>query len=269
MAIIGFSVCALVVLAVFASLARSAHAALRGLTCRSLITLLGAVGVVLAAAGPATALTVTDTISKPMSFTARTCAPVSDTATLPADLRQAELLRPTVGARLSGLDYETPAQVSAAQLDGTTLTVTVTPDPGSCEPQDEFDDASWWDGDVFELTARVRARRDVKLWVRGTGRGDDPSIRPRGLPFGQRSAVVGTRWHRWGGPVAIGRGRVEFNPCVPDCASSRPQYFPVRVVLERPRDCGARWQYTRFRFRYTTSRRPAGMPTTYREFFGC
>ena len=44
---------------------------------------------------------------------------------------------------------------------------------------------------------------------------------------------------------------------------------PVRVVLERPRDCGARWQYTRFRFRYTTSRRPAGMPTTYREFFGC
>lgn len=219
------------------------------------------------AAAPAAALTVTDTIDKSMTFTAASCAPVTRKATLPAGLRRAELLRPKLGAHVYGFEGEAPGRVTAAELAGRTLTVTVTPDAEACAADDEFGEP--WEGDTFDLTARVRARRDVKVWVRGTGRGDNPAIRPRVLPFGLRSAVVGTRWSRWGGHTAVGRGQVEFNSCVPNCAQARPQYFPARVVLERPRKCGSRWQYTRFRFRYTSARCPAGGPATYREFFGC
>jgi hypothetical protein len=62
---------------------------------------------------------------------------------------------------------------------------------------------------------------------------------------------------------------VEFNTCQPDCARGQAQYFPVRVVLDRPRDCGSRWKYTRMRFRYTTAARPPGFAPSYREVFGC
>ncbi len=107
------------------------------------------------------------------------------------------------------------------------------------------------------------------MYVRGTGRGGDrPAIRPRAIPFGQRSAVVSMRWSRWGGRTARGTGQVEYNPCVPDCATATPQYFPAVVRLARPRDCGARHQYTSFSFRYPGAR-PAGLPRTYAERFGC
>jgi hypothetical protein len=50
---------------------------------------------------------------------------------------------------------------------------------------------------------------------------------------------------------------------------SRPQHFPASVALYRVRDCGTRYEYTRFAFRYTTNRRPPSLPPMYHEFFGC
>lgn len=115
----------------------------------------------------------------------------------------------------------------------------------------------------------ARYTRAERVYVRGTGRGDNRSYKPRVLPFGVRSAIVGVRWRNWGSRLAIGRGRVEYNNCEPSCAEARPSAYPVRVMLSRRRDCATGVQYRTLRFRYSTSRRPPGFPRTYREELPC
>ena len=119
-----------------------------------------------------------------------------------------------------------------------------------------------------EMRFAVSYSRREKVYVTGTGRGDSRSYKPKVLPFGARSAVIGLSWRRWGTVRAIGRGAVEYNNCIPNCAEARPAYYPVRVVLSRRRMCAGSAQYIRFRFRYTTDQRPEGLQTTYQENFG-
>jgi hypothetical protein len=225
-----------------------------------------------AAAGPAPALTVTDTLERDVTFASDVCDPVTRTVTLPRGARSVRVTQPDVGELVDGEDGTPVAaitDVTVTRRSGRArVQVTAEPDPAACVDPATGTDHGWTD-DGFGVPVTARYRRTVRVWVQGTGRGDNPAVRPRVLPFGMRSAVVGIRWSRWGGRTAVGRGQVEFNNCQPDCARARPQYFPVRVVLERPRDCGSRWKYTRLRFRYTTSARPPGLGATYREFLGC
>ena len=120
--------------------------------------------------------------------------------------------------------------------------------------------------DPLRLTARYTRRE--RVYVTGSGRGGQRSYKPRVLPFGMRSAIIGLRWRCWGSSRAVGRGRVEYNNCIPDCARARPSYYPVRAVLSRRRECNGNAQYLTLRFRYTTSARPPGLPANYRESFG-
>lgn len=55
------------------------------------------------------------------------------------------------------------------------------------------------------------------------------------------------RWRRWGGRVAVGRGILFENTCVPFCMAMSFISAPVRVHLYRRRDCPGRTHlyYTR------------------------
>lgn len=230
-----------------------------------------AAGILLAGATPASALTITDTLERQVSFSSDVCQPVTRTVTLPRGARSVRVQEPDSRDLLVGEDGATVAVVTDVRVVTRSgrprVQVTAEPDPAACNPAGGADEG--WRDDGLGIPVVARFRRNVRVWVQGTGRGDDPAVRPRTLPFGMRSAIVGIRWSRWGGSTAVGRGQVEFNTCEPDCARGQARYFPVRVVLERVRDCGSRWKYTRMRFRYTTGDRPPGLPSTYREFFGC
>lgn len=133
---------------------------------------------------------------------------------------------------------------------------------------EEFGESCAISGRSDPVRVVVRFTRREKVYVTGSGRGGPRSYKPRVLPFGMRSAIVGVRWRQWGSARAVGHGRVEFNNCVPDCARARPSYYPVRAELTARRECNGFVQYLALRFRYTTAARPPGLPSSYRERFG-
>lgn len=181
-------------------------------------------------------------------------------------------MEPRVGDAVEGpaTRVATISEVVVARRSGRPVVrITATPERPACRVDPASGARGGWSDEGLGSIADVRFRRSVSVFVEGTGRGDRPAVPPRALPFGQRSAVVGLRWTRWGGSTAVGRGAVEFNDCASSCAEARPQYFPVRVLLRRPRDCGEQHRYSCFAFRYTTPRRPSGLPRSYRESFAC
>jgi hypothetical protein len=200
---------------------------------------------------------------------------------LPQGAYAVRALRPAVGAVLGEGVYGDPfARVSevvtGSDAGRTSLLVTAVGSDTACEGQSEQERADCerygescpvlGTSEPLRLTARYTRRE--RVYVTGSGRGGPRSYKPRVLPFGMRSAIIGLRWRRWGSPRAVGRGRVQFNNCIPDCARARPSYYPVRAVLSRRRECEGHAQYLTLRFRYTTSARPPGLPATYRESFG-
>lgn len=221
---------------------------------------------------PASALVVDDALERDLTFANGVCRPVTRTLSLPRTARAIRVVEPAVGDQVEGLE-DTVASVTGVDVERRSgrpiVVVTATPEPSACTADPTTSAPGAWSDEGVGVVADVRFRRSVSVYVRGTGRGANPSIRPRRLPFGVRSTVVRLRWSRWGAGTAVGRGSVEFNPCVPDCARARPEYYPARVVLSRPRNCEEQYRYTRFSLRYTSSRRPSGLPPSYSETFGC
>jgi hypothetical protein len=187
--------------------------------------------------------------------------------TLPRRAQHVVPSTPPIGTALRdvdrGLIYGRVVAVATRRTTGRWIaTFTAQGTEASCDTLDPVT------GRSGEMRFAVSYSRREKVYVTGTGRGDSRSYKPKVLPFGARSAVIGLSWRRWGTVRAIGRGAVEYNNCIPNCAEARPAYYPVRVVLSRRRMCAGSAQYIRFRFRYTTDQRPEGLQTTYQENFG-
>ena len=180
-------------------------------------------------------------------------------------------MRPTVGTDiLHATEGEIFARVTGTARAGRTVRFTATGVDAACRPPvpDCADEECPRSGTSERVELTIRYTRKERVYVTGTGRGGSRAYKPRRLPFGQRSAIVGLRWRNWGSARAVGRGRVEFNSCVPDCARARPAYYPVRATLSRRRACNGYAQYLTLRFVYTTSARPPGLPGRYSEQFG-
>jgi hypothetical protein len=214
------------------------------------------------------------------TFTITGCG-ATDTVTLtmPSGASQVEPDRPNVGDRIHGdASGETFARITATDVRSEAgrrvVDFTAEGSDAACRPANAncetgLDDGCQDIGRSERVRIAARYTKKVRVYVRGTGRGGNRAYKPRVLPFGARSAVIGLRWRSWGRGETVGYGRVEFNNCIPNCAQARPSYFPVRVVVSRIRACGSVAQYRTFAFRYTTSRRPPGLPGSYRESFPC
>lgn len=193
--------------------------------------------------------------------------------TAPRGSTKIRALAPEVGEEIVTEDGEVFAHVSAIDRSaGRQIVFTVTGSDAACRPAGP-DCASSQQGCPVTGASRptevvVAFTRRERVYVTGTGRGGARSYKPRVLPFGVRSAIVGLRWSGWGSATAVGHGRVEYNSCVPNCAQARPSYFPVRATLTRRRACNGFAQYLTLRFTYTTNARPPGLSTSYRESFG-
>jgi hypothetical protein len=199
----------------------------------------------------------------------------TDTATVsaPRGATQVRVLGPQSGETIFDEDRDAVfAQVTDSATAGRRVTFTVTGSDAACEPPGP-DCAATGDGcppsgRSAPVAVVIRYTRRERVYVTGTGRGGGRSYKPRDLPFGTRSAIVGLRWTGWGSATTVGRGRVEYNSCVPNCAQARPSYYPVRATLTRRRACNNYPQYLTLRFTYTTAARPAGLSRSYRENFG-
>jgi hypothetical protein len=209
-------------------------------------------------------------IDRNIFFEGTGCGVIDDsTIRLASRARNVVIDTPVVGDAVIGdVDGQTIGRVRAVfqgDEDGVpTVTVSMQSSDAACDPANTA--ARTWSG-----ATAVEGSYDTmeKVYVTGTGRGDKRRYKPSFLLFGFRSAIVNLRWTDWGSPKAIGRGEVEYNSCNPDCARARPVYFPVRASLTKRRKCDGYFQYRVLNFRYTTSRRPPGLPATYRETFPC
>jgi hypothetical protein len=93
------------------------------------------------------------------------------------------------------------------------------------------------------------------------------AYRPTYVLFGQRSTISGLRWRDWNSARARAAGTLEFNDCMPDCASGSLTYYRVAVTLSRIRTCNEKPHYLTMLFRYTGAR-PPGKPVSYHEGYG-
>jgi hypothetical protein len=89
-----------------------------------------------------------------------------------------------------------------------------------------------------------------------------PEVRPAELVLacgdGTESFSV-ARWTQWTRRSARAVGTAEINDCTPSCVDGHVHHYRAVVLLDRPRACGGRVQFTRLRLRFT--KRPgAGQP---------
>jgi hypothetical protein len=209
-------------------------------------------------------------IDREVTFTDSGCGLVQKkTITLPRTAREVQIDQPPVGDLLRDAvtDQVVARVLSVTQVetDGRpVVSVEAQSSDAACDPASSV--ATNWSTSAALLGSYITLE---KVYVTGSGRGDSRAYKPKVLPFGMRSALVGVRWRGWGSPKAVGRANVEFNSCIPNCAESPPAYYPVRATLTKRRKCDGYVQYRVLRFRYISSSRPPGLPATYREAFGC
>lgn len=86
--------------------------------------------------------------------------------------------------------------------------------------------------------SRTGAASPVFTPTRG---GAGVAVRPRRLRVGRHSVLDAIRWLSYGGPVAVGSGRVLVDDCDPGCATGTVREQPAVVTLDGPRTvCRAR-----------------------------
>ena len=217
----------------------------------------------------ATALQVTESGTDTIRFSGNRCGQrVTDRVAMPARAHDVRLRAPRIGqfirdvrtsrivARVSGYRREEPKYLTIAALGSRHACV----DPAAY--------VGGWTTRSVRTLIRYRVKRRVQFASYNLRRSIRPQVRPRTILFGSRSSILRMRWRSWGGRRARGRGTLEYNPCVPDCASAKPQYYRVKVKLSRTSECSGGWRYKRLSFRYTASR-PAGLPPTHSQGFRC
>jgi hypothetical protein len=209
-------------------------------------------------------------IDRSITFQGAGCGVVVEkTLGLARKAREVSVTSPLAGAALTDDDFDdVVGRISEVTIerkhDRPSVTVSFQSSDAACDPANPA--SAGWIASTEVIGRYVTLER---VYVTGTGRGDRRRYKPRVLLFGMRSALVDLRWQRWGSRRAVGRGKVEYNSCIPNCAEAPPSYYPVRATLTRRRTCGDYVQYRVLRFRYTSSRRPPGLPRTYRETFPC
>lgn len=72
--------------------------------------------------------------------------------------------------------------------------------------------------------------------------------------------VRSLRWTHWNTSLAVGRGTLSVNSCVPNCAAGHFQSYPAVLQVSRAIACGASHsvQYTRATL-FLNGRRPGGL----------
>lgn len=191
---------------------------------------------------------------------------------VPARARRVRIVMPRSGARLRDVDTDQVVarlRVQRTRVRGKrAIRFTVTGSDDACANPDRYTPFEGWY--VGRVSARVRYVLPRRVFFRSFIQGTylPRAFRPARILFGSRTGITGVRWSRWNGRVAAGSGTLLYNDCTPDCATARPQRFRVAIKLSRPRECGSRYEYTRFAFRYPGAK-PAGLPRTYSERHAC